>query len=247
MKLTVIGYWGGYPAKDKASSTYVLEKDNFMLLLDLGSGGLAKLQKYYDVTDVDALLLSHYHADHVADVGVLQHALLVQSYFQEELKTVPIYGHRENDTEFQKLTHDYTEGIAYDPNNVLKIGPFFVRFIQTKHSVPCYGMRITDGETTLVYTADSAFQNEWIKFSQNADVLLADCNFYAGLDAATSGHMTSEEVATIAKEANVKEVILTHLPHFGEHTQLVKEAQAIFAGNVYLAYEGFVWNNQKDE
>ncbi|HLS66203.1 MAG TPA: MBL fold metallo-hydrolase [Pseudogracilibacillus sp.] len=247
MKLTVIGYWGGYPARDEASSTYVLEKDNFMLLLDLGSGGLAKLQKYYDVTDVDALLLSHYHADHVADVGVLQHALLVQSYFQEELKKVPIYGHHENDTEFQKLTHDYTEGIAYDPDNVLKIGPFFIRFIQTKHSVPCYGMRITDGETTLVYTADSAFQNEWIKFSQHADVLLADCNFYAGLDAAASGHMTSEEVATIAKEANVSEVILTHLPHFGEHTQLVKEAQAIYDGNVYLAYEGFVWDNTKDE
>lgn len=215
-----------------------------MLLLDLGSGGLTKLQKYYDVTDIDALLLSHYHADHVADIGVLQHALLVQSYFQEEQKTIPIYAHRENETEFQKLTHDFTEGIAYEPDNVLKIGPFFVRFIQTKHSVPCYGMRITDGESTLVYTADSAYQDEWIKFSQHADVLLADCNFYAGLDAAAAGHMTSEEVATIAKEANVKEIILTHLPHFGEHTQLVHEVEAVFNGKVHLAYEGFVWNHK---
>src|SRR5690625_7721649 len=123
MKLTVIGYWGGYPARDEASSTYVLEKDEFMLLLDLGSGGLTKLQKYYDVTDVDALLLSHYHADHVADVGVLQHALLVQSYFQEELKKVPIYGHHETDTELQALTHAYTEETADHPANVLETGP----------------------------------------------------------------------------------------------------------------------------
>src|SRR5690625_2860565 len=100
MKLTVIGYWGGYPAKDEASSTYILEKDGFILLLDLGSGGLTKLQKYYDVTEIDALLLSHYHADHVADVGVLQHALLVQSYFNDDQKIVPIYAHRENDIEF---------------------------------------------------------------------------------------------------------------------------------------------------
>src|SRR5690625_3916418 len=105
-------------------------------------------------------------------------------------------------------------------------------------------MRITDGESTLVYTADSAYKEEWIKFSQNADVLLADCNFYSGLDAASSGHMTSKEVATIAKEANVKELILTHLPHFGNHEQLVEEAKSVYAGTIHLAHEGFVWNKR---
>src|SRR5690625_4693694 len=93
MRLTIIGYWGGYPAEDEASSMYVLEKDSFMLVLDVGSGGLAKFQKYKSITDIDAVLLSHYHADHIADIGVLQHARLVQSYITGDETVLPMYGH----------------------------------------------------------------------------------------------------------------------------------------------------------
>lgn len=241
MELTIIGYWGGYPARDGASSMYVLEKDGFMLVIDVGSGGLAKFQKYKSITDIDAVLLSHYHADHIADVGVLQHALLVQSYMTESDRVLPIYGHEENGQQFDRLNHDFTEAVAYSPDNVLKIGPFFIRFLKTKHSVACYGMRITDGTSTIIYTADSAYQDEWIKFSKDADLLLSECNFYAGQDAASAGHMTSKEAGKIAQEANVGELILTHLPHFGNHDNLLKEAGEIYEGKVNLAAEGKVW------
>jgi len=242
VELKIIGYWGGDPGVDGASSTYVISKNDFHLVVDIGSGGLCKLQKYVNVTDIDAVILSHYHADHVADVGVLQQALLVQSFLTESVTTVPIYAHKENDVAFHQLTDDFTESVAYVPENTLKIGPFFIRFLRTKHSVPCFGMRITDGNSTIVYTADSAYQDEWIKFSKDADLLLAESNFYKGQDAAKAGHMTSEEVGIIAKNADVKEVILTHLPHFGEHAQLVKETKEVFTGPVTLAKEGLTWS-----
>lgn len=244
MKLTIIGYWGGYPKADGASSMYVLEKNDFMLVIDVGSGGLAKFQKYKSITDIDAVLLSHYHADHIADVGVLQHARLVQSYLTGNEAVLPIYGHDEDEKQFDKLNHDFTEAVAYNPDNALKIGPFFIRFLKTKHSVPCYGMRITDGTSTIIYTADSSYQEEWIKFCQNADLLLSECNFYAHQDGTEAGHMTSKEVGQIAKQANVGELILTHLPHFGDHEDLVKEAGEIYEGKISLAYEGMVWSNK---
>ena len=53
--------------------------------------------------------------------------------------------------------------------------------------------------------------------------------------------MTSEEAATIARDANVAELWLTHLPHFGERTQLVSEAKAVFSGKVQLAKTGLMW------
>lgn len=241
MQVTVIGYWGGYPSKDAASAAYILEKDGYMLVLDLGSASLAKLQKYKTITEIDAVILSHYHADHIADIGVLQHALLVQRYITGEEKVVPIYGHDENEYEFQKLASDDTDAVRFDPHEVLKLGPFYIRFLRTKHSVPCYGMRITDGSSTIVYTADSAYQDDWIKFSRDADLLLADTNFYAHQDGQAAGHMTSIEVGTIAREAKVGEVILTHLPHFGNHTDLVHEAADEFSGKITLAYEGLTW------
>lgn len=244
MKLTVIGCWGGYPAPDQASSTYLVEKDGYAMVIDMGSGGLAKLQKYIHVLDIHAVVLSHYHADHIADVGVLQHARLVQAAVTGKEKVLPIYGHDQNVEQFHRLTDDYTEGKAYNPDEVLKIGPFFIRFLRTKHSVPCYGMRITDGDSTIVYTADTAFQKEWIPFTQNADLLLADTNFYAEMNASEAGHMTSEEVGIIAEGAKVQEVLLTHLPHFGEHEQLIQETKKVYSGKVLLAYEGLVWENK---
>src|SRR5699024_2044157 len=172
-------------------------------------------------------------------------SLLVQSFLTENVRTVPIYGHKENEQAFHRLTDDFTEAVGYDPNNTLKIGPFFIRFLRTKHSVPCYGMRITDGNSTIVYTADSAYQAEWIKFSRDADLLLADTNFYADQDGSEAGHMTSEEVASIAVQAEVKELILTHLPHYGDHEQLLTEAKKVFSGNIFLAKEGFTWQDKK--
>lgn len=241
MKLTVIGYWGGYPAPGEATSTYVIEKDSYVLVLDMGSGGLAQLQEYYSINAINAVLLSHYHHDHVADIGVLQYAKLVQYYITGKEDLIPIYGHMEDEEAFARLTADYTEGVSFDPNELLIVGPFTVTFLKTDHPVPCYGMRITDGDHSFVYTADSAYDPKWIDFVQGADMLLVDCNFYADQNGKEAGHMTSVEAATIAAKANVSELILTHLPRYGDQEQLVEEAKEHFKGEIKLAYEGLTW------
>ncbi|HEX6593618.1 MAG TPA: MBL fold metallo-hydrolase [Bacillota bacterium] len=241
MKLTIIGYWGGYPSSEGATSAYLLEKNGFNLLIDLGSGALSRLQKYTTIQAIDAIILSHYHHDHVADIGVFQYAKRIDFYVTGEAKKVPIYGHLEDEQNFQSLTDDYTEGVAYHPDEELGIGPFTLTFLQTEHPVPCYGMRISDGKKTMVYTADTSYQDAWIPFSSQADLLLADCNFYADQDGTKAGHMNSHEAARIAKKANVKQLILSHLPQYGNRQRLVKEAKEIYGGLVQLAIEGLVW------
>ncbi|MDC3425601.1 MBL fold metallo-hydrolase [Aquibacillus sp. 3ASR75-11] len=242
MKLTVIGYWGAYPEAEAATSSYLLEKDGFSCLIDCGSGALSRLQLYKNVMDLDAVILSHYHNDHVADVGVLQYLLLVQNTLHQTERILPIYGHRDDEQQFQSLSHQFTKGISYDPSNPLELGPFQFSFLKTIHPVPCYGMRITDGDQTIVYTADTSYQEEWIPFSQDTDLLITDCNFYESQDGTKAGHMNSREGATIAAKANVQQLLLSHLPHFGEHKQLINEAKAFYSGSVQLAYEGFVWS-----
>ena len=68
--------------------------------------------------------------------------------------------------------------------------------------------------------------------------------FYAGQDGSGAGHMNSTEVGKIAKEANVGELIITHLPHFGRHKDLVNEAQALYTGSIQLAHSGLRWNKE---
>lgn len=238
MKLSIIGFWGGYPKKNGASSGYLLEHNGFQLLIDCGSGVLAKMQNILQPEELDAVIISHYHPDHIADIGVLQHARLIQGFLGKEMANLPVYGHTFNSHEFSKLTYKkITKGIGYDPNSVLSIGPFQVSFLKTNHPVPCYAMRFEADGKALVYTADSSFKEEFIEFSKAADLLLCECNFYGNQNGGSAGHMNSFETGQLANKAGVKQLILTHLPHYRNINELVTEAASEFSGTIKLADE----------
>lgn len=239
MKLTTIGFWGGYPKANEASTGYLLEHSGFHLLIDCGSGVLSKLQNFIQPEQIDAVILSHYHADHIADIGVLQHARLIQGFLGKKMDTLPIYGHLLDEQEFAKLTHkNITEGIAYNPEETLTVGPFTIKFLRTNHPAPCFAMRIEADGKTIVYTGDSSYKDEFVPFSEKADLLLAECNFYSNQDGKNAGHMNSTEVGRLGQLAGVKELILTHLPHYGELTNLLAEAKKEYSGPISLAEYG---------
>jgi ribonuclease BN (tRNA processing enzyme) len=239
MKLTIIGFWGGYPKMNEASSGYLLEHNGYRLLVDCGSGVLSKLQNFVYPEDLDAVILSHYHPDHIADIGVLQHARLIQGFLGKDFGTLPIYGHHFNQAEFKKLTYkNITVGVAYNLEQAQPIGPFEISFLRTNHPVECFAMRIEVEGKVVVYTADTSFKAELIDFSRNADILLCECNFYEGQNGKNAGHMTSIDAGTLAHQANVKKLILTHLPHYGELDKLVDEASTKYKGTILLASEG---------
>ncbi|MFD2443123.1 MBL fold metallo-hydrolase [Bacillus sp. CGMCC 1.16607] len=242
MKLTVIGFWGGYPKKNEASSGYLLEHNGFRLLIDCGSGVLSKLQNFLQPEELDAVILSHYHPDHIADIGVLQHARLIQGFLGKKFGSLPIYGHGFDQQEFAKLTYkEITHGVVYKPDQPLSIGPFEMKLMQTNHPVPCFAMRIEAEGKVFVYTADTSFKHEFVPFSKGADLLLCECNFYGNQNGQNAGHMTSNDAGRLAVDANVKNLILTHLPHYGELNQLIVEAKTMFNGPVFLANEGLTF------
>ena len=241
MKLTVIGQWGGYPKAGEASTGYLLQHNGYNLLIDCGSGVLSHLQNHVEATDLDAILVSHYHPDHVADIGVLQHALLIQYFLGKNNGTLPVYAHREDQRGFETITYkDLMKAHEYKEDSSLSVGPFTVTFVKTRHPVPCYGMRIEADGKVLFYTADSAFSEEFVSFGQDADVLLCECNFYGEMDASNAGHMTSLDAGHLAQESKARKLILTHLPHFGELDQLVTEASTLYKGEVLLAKKDMV-------
>src|SRR6266498_720961 len=68
MRVTVVGCAGSFPGPDSPASAYLLEADDFRLVLDLGNGALGALQRYVGLFEVDAVCLSHLHADHCMDM-----------------------------------------------------------------------------------------------------------------------------------------------------------------------------------
>lgn len=223
MKLTILGFMGGYPANGVGTSSYLLESAGFRLLIDAGSGSVLALEKHIDPLDLDAVILTHYHADHIADVGVLQHIFLLKN--APDVKEVPIYGHTES------IWHTIRESksskaIDYSGQEAIEIGPFHVEFLKTIHPVVCYALAITKRETgkKFVFSADSGYMEQFIPFAKDADVFLADTNFFKEQQK-SSVHMTSEEVGEIAEKAGVKKLILTHLPPNEDWQRLLSEAK----------------------
>src|SRR5699024_2085282 len=111
MKVTGIGQCGSVTDAEGASGAYMAETEGFTLLLDMRSGALMTLQKYKKASELDAVILSHHHADHIADNGVLQHALFVESFIHDSVKTVPIYGHTVDRNAFRQLNDKKTEAM----------------------------------------------------------------------------------------------------------------------------------------
>ncbi|KLI74821.1 MULTISPECIES: MBL fold metallo-hydrolase [Lacticaseibacillus] len=213
MKLTVLGYLGGYPDAGHATSTYLVESGDYHLLMDLGSGGLLALEKVFDPLQLDAVLLTHYHHDHTADVGVLQY------YYQlrkgdKKVSPLPIYGHTMDPLNFGSLTFGpYTQGMGYSADSTLHLGPFTITFLETQHPVPAFAVRIVESGTNkvLVNTSDTRYFSGLAAFAKNADLLMADTNFLAD-QPTPRWHLTAPEAGQLAKDAGVKQLLLTHLP-----------------------------------
>jgi ribonuclease BN (tRNA processing enzyme) len=78
MRLTVLGGAGGYPPAGGACSGYLIEHDGFRLLVDPGYAIVPRLLEMVPAEVIDAVLVSHGHPDHVADLNPLLRARLMQ-------------------------------------------------------------------------------------------------------------------------------------------------------------------------
>lgn len=242
MRLTTLGCWGAYPYQGAGTTSFlVTSQDGFQLLLDAGSGCLTALEKEINPLDLDAVLISHYHPDHVADLGVLRHYFQLYPKHLWEAKELLIYAHDEDKEEFAKLTvPSVSRGVAYDTEGQQQIGPFDITFIKTIHPVICYAMRLVERDTgqVLVFTGDSGYFDAFETFARGADLLLADVYLFEGNENHFA-HFTSKEAGQIAQRAKVKRLVLTHLPQFApkgmvtdNHLEVLRQEAQVYAGAI---------------
>ena len=175
-------------------------------------------------------------------LAVLQYSRLIQYYLNNPSPVLPIYGHNQDEENFAKLSYkERTIGIAVYEDKPIQIGPFTVTFCRTDHPVYCLAMKFVADNRSIVLTADTGWRDELVDFAKDADLLISEANLYEEHIGVAPGHMGGSEAGKLARLANVKQLVLTHLPLHGNIEEILEAAVTKFDGATEIAEVGKVY------
>ncbi len=231
MRLTVVGCSGSGPGPTSAASCYLVEHDGFRVLLDLGSGAFGPLQVLTDPASIDAVYLTHLHADHCLDVApmVVWHRYSGRS----SGRRVPLIAPAGAD---RRLAQAYDSGgapltdvfdFAVTPVSAV-LGPFTVQTARTAHPVECHAIRLTAHGSSLVYTGDTGPSQAVVDLAHGADLLLAEAADPEQPDQPPDLHLTGRQAGEAAAAARVRRLLLTHVPAWVDPAAQLAAARSVF-------------------
>ena len=215
MKLTVLGTSGPFPKPGSACSGYLLESDNAKILLDCGSGVVSRLLQICDLSELDAVVLTHLHFDHCSDIGVLRYALEASPANRSVRLLAP-------DPDGSALER-FLSGTGVLRQETVSDGAEFVigglrlRFSRAVHPVEAYCVRIDGPDRSFFYTGDTAVFDGLEDLMRGADLAVSDsCFTDAQAEVRKEIHMSPGQIGLLRSRAGVKKMVLSH--HFGGDT-----------------------------
>ncbi|QWC83986.1 MBL fold metallo-hydrolase [Nocardioidaceae bacterium] len=251
MRLTVVGCSGSYPGPASSASCYLVEADHegrtWRLLLDLGNGALGSLQRHADPLTVDAVLLSHLHADHCLDM--CGYYVMRKYHPTGPQPRIPVYG---PDGTAARLARAYdlpedpgmTEEFDFEvfPSGSFVLGPFTVTASPVAHPVPAYALRVEAGGRVLTYSGDTGPCGALEKAARGAHVFLCEASFREVDDNPPDLHLTGAEAGAAATRAGAGSLLLTHVPPWHDDAEILAEARPAFDGPLELVRCGHTYD-----
>lgn len=246
MKLTVVGCSGSYPGPESAASCYLVEHEGYAVVLELGNGAYGALQRHIDPYEVDAVVISHLHADHCLDMCSYY---VARKYCPTGVQPrIPVIGpadtaarlSRAYDLEPEPGMNGEFEFVGVADGWRGQLGPFTVTVALVRHPVEAYAVRLDAGGASLVYSGDTGPCPELVELSRGADLALYEASFVESRDNPADLHMTGRDAALTAAEAGVGQLVLTHLVPWNDDAEVLADSEAVDGANATLAHPGLV-------
>lgn len=243
MKLTILGGAGAWPPAGGACSGYLVEHGGFRLLLDPGYATLPRLLGLVDAVAIDAVLVSHGHPDHVADLNPLLRARALGDDPPGALPSWAPPGALRAVLALDRpgMLDAACELHEFEPGDAFPIGPFAVQTRLLPHSLPNAGFRLTADVRSLTYTGDAGPSDDLVELADRTDVLLAEASHVERVpDDAARWLNSALEVGRQARQAQVGRLVLTHLFPGTDPAAARAAARRSYAGWTGVAAPGLV-------
>jgi ribonuclease BN (tRNA processing enzyme) len=258
---------GGPELQDKrASSSYLIWQDGkARILVDAGGGSALRFgESGATMSQLDAILFTHFHIDHSADFPTL----IFSSWFEDRSRPLPVYGPEGNDfmpstTQFvsnffsDKGTYGYLSELfvpgedgsyKLQPHNVagtempqvaFRDGDLTASSVRVIHGgVPALAWRIEIGGKIIVFSGDTNGEGGLTQLATSADLFIAHNAVPEGATGVERRlHMPPSVIGQIAGDAHVKHLVLSHrmLRTLGKEDQTRAEIQKHYSGPLDFA------------
>lgn len=240
----MLGGCGAWPAAGRACSGYLVDDAGFRLLVDPGYATLPRLLQVIGADLVDAVLISHGHPDHCADINPLLRARTLR---EDPPPTVlPVHslpGALDAVLALDRpgMLDDAYRLIEFSAGAGFSIGPFDVRTWPLPHSAPNAGMRLSAGGRHVAYTGDTGPSPNLLPLARDVDLFLAEASFAEHVPAGSVGSLSSaREAGETAARAGAGHLLLTHLLPGTDELAAEAAARRAYPGEITVARSGTV-------
>lgn len=217
------------------------------MLLDAGSGAVGNLQTAIPYAALDAIVISHMHADHFFDLVPLRYGLTYGPFRRATrlplwlppngsptLRAIAVPFAREGGDFFG----DVFDVREYDPKAALEIGDLALTFAPALHYIEAYAIRAGVPGATFAYSGDTAPCDAVVGHARGAALFVCEATLGLGSESPPRGHCSAREAGAMARQAGVEHLALTHYYSDVEPTALAAAARREFAGPISVLDDG---------
>jgi ribonuclease BN (tRNA processing enzyme) len=261
LQITVLGKSPSWQDAGGACSGYLVQEDGYSLLLDCGNGVFSKLRSHLDYVDVDAVLITHLHADHFLDLVPFSFALT----YAPRQQPVPVAGwpgtsqparpalyapDGATDTfrrifgclGDEQLIERAFSIQEYTPNDELELGPLRSRFCEVPHYTRTFAVELsTNGGRRFTFSSDCRPNEGLVQFAHDTDLLMIEATLPRPERTGLRGHLTPLEAGEHGRRAGARRLVITHISDEIDAEWACAQAAEAFDGAVDLAHEGAVY------
>lgn len=248
MRLTTIGTGTSAPHPTRVAAAHLVETGTVRLLLDCGSGAVHRMAalgiRWQDITHV---ALTHFHADHVADVVML---LMAWRWGQLPPRDTPVtmYGPAGTGALMERLAAAYGDWVLAPgfpltvrdlaSDEIVRLGTDIeLSALPVPHTSESVAYSVRAEGKRLVYTGDTGVDAALPVWAHDCDVLLAECSLPDAM--AVASHLTPRQAGALADMAHARRLVLTHFYPPVESVDIAAEVAERYAGPVVLATDGW--------